>query len=95
MFLQVYSINGNKPMEIKFTRVAQNGVKGFKCTLPNIGPTANASEPSGVAFCSPKDSWNPAKGKKVALARALESAKFTKEDRAEIWAAYLVAKELD
>jgi len=40
----------------------------------------------GFAYCSKKDQFNKAKGRKVALRKALE--RFSKEDRTLIWEEY-------
>ena len=43
----------------------------------------------GRAFCNPSDQFNKAKGRKLALARAIES--LPRAERGQIWAAYFAA----
>lgn len=42
----------------------------------------------GLAVCSPADTFCKAKGRKLALARALKAPDFSREDRRLIWQAY-------
>jgi hypothetical protein len=46
----------------------------------------------GYAWCSPKDNFNKETGRKLALKRALDTPKLTKEQRTEIWKAYFEVK---
>ena len=55
---------------------------------------ANVSYPDGnlvssTAYCNPSDQFNKAKGRKLALARAIES--LPRAERKQIWAAYFAA----
>lgn len=61
-----------------------------QCILKN-----EAMEPikNGLAWCSVKDNFCRAKGRKVSLARAIKI--FDKPVRAEIWKAYLDRKVKD
>ena len=43
----------------------------------------------GEAHCNPSDQFNKAKGRKLALARAIES--LPRAERKQIWAAYFAA----
>jgi hypothetical protein len=42
----------------------------------------------GVSECSPTDKFSKVKGRKIALARALDAAKLSREDRAKVWEQY-------
>ena len=46
-----------------------------------------------VAICSSKDTFEKAKGRKIALSRALMASHFSKEERKEIWNRYLKKDE--
>lgn len=93
--MQLETIKGDR-LNVKFVRVAVNGVRGFICTLPDVPNEKNpiAGPAKGVSYCSPKDKWSAKKGKKLALARAMQEAGFAKLHRSYIWDAYL-AQEKD
>lgn len=42
----------------------------------------------GFAFCRTGDKYNAMEGEKLSLKRALETTKFSKQKRAEIWRMY-------
>lgn len=44
---------------------------------------------SGVALCHPTDQFNKATGRKLSFTYALEAAGLTRDERGELWAAYL------
>lgn len=52
------------------------------------GPVQNLAFTFGSAFCSVEDNFNKAIGRKLALTRALEGSKFSKEERTAIWETY-------
>lgn len=43
---------------------------------------------SGTAFCHPLDTFNKEKGRKLALAKALQMAGWDKSARIQVWAGY-------
>lgn len=47
---------------------------------------------TGAALCSKGDQFSKEKGRKVSLARALRTAKFTRVDRLEFWNTYFGRK---
>lgn len=42
----------------------------------------------GQSRCSPSDTFNKEKGRKIALVRALDDAAFNRSDRGAVWDAY-------
>jgi len=57
-----------------------------KTTLCSI--TSDKKEWLSVASVHPKDQFDKAKGRKIALARALQIAKLSKEQKKEFWETY-------
>ena len=49
----------------------------------------DSNQVTATAYCNPSDQFNKAKGRKLALARAIES--LPRAERGQIWAAYFAA----
>lgn len=51
----------------------------------NINPEIHSS---GVSICTPADQFNVAKGRVLALTRAMKTNRFSRNGRAMVWVAY-------
>lgn len=71
------------------------GERRITLATVHLGPCAKKERPCGTrdavtgrAICNPVDPFIPVLGRKIALTRAFERAKLSKEQRAELWKDY-------
>ena len=88
MSMKVSYGNGNevKVMWHHVTKVTDENKKlGTECYIKNLN---NELLVKGVARLSPKDEFNKNKGRKISLAKALQSLGLQRENRIAFWKAY-------
>lgn len=63
-------------------------VKGATLCCIHAEGFGGALSYTGAAYCSKTDQFSKETGRRVALTKALQETRFTKLDRAVVWAAY-------
>ena len=82
---------------LEFENIAikkQSHIKGAtRCTLAMLDKEGNKEIVAITqAWCSVKDPYNKERGRKISLTRALNEAGLNKEERTQVWEAYLNRK---
>ena len=75
------------PDPIKY-RFSSNLVQAKTVCVIRDTPNGKPSDPLGIAYCSVEDQFSYNEGRKRALERALETARFNKSTRTLFWKAY-------
>ena len=82
--ITLYDITFNKYNNV----TTPKGVKGGIAVTCEITTSERIFQPmKGVAICNPKDKFNPTKGIKDSMRRALEKGFISKEIRKQFWVA--------
>ena len=73
--------------------IREQAVRGYTTCVIKLGTReAPEGEFVGEAYCSKLDVFNKEVGRKIALARALNNAKFDRNVRKQIWQTYFARK---
>lgn len=83
-----------KGYDLRFKFIHMHDEKKNKHSVTCIATDRSDSTVYAIStsWCSPKDTFDKNKGRKVALTRLLDYSGFNREERTKIWNAYFAAR---